>query len=345
VTAIERRLRVVSSNGLAWIESDQTDWPASEDTAAMLTLIAALNAKDEYTRGHSDRVALYARAIARELGLGPDEQAEIALAAVLHDVGKIGVPDEILTKPGRLTTDEYHRLMEHTVIGERILTPWFQRRATVLAVVRSHHERFDGRGYPDGLVGHAIPLAARIVAVADAFDAMTSTRPYHPAFSVAVAVSELHRHAGTQFDPMCVRALLTVLAAARRRFTAWNCSRSWRGSVRRQPQRRWLASRPGGVPSCCRRVRGSLRLVNRPTRRFAIAAPGAPYLKHATRVAGSRLGDRGGGGARAGPGDAGRRSRRFSAHQDLVGQYRWGGVGRHDRAGPAVSHLAGYRGR
>lgn len=203
-------------------------------------LARRLEAKDAYTQGHSDRVSVYAVAIARELGLSEAMQREIALAGELHDVGKMVVPLAILTKPGRLTEAEYRRLMRHPVDGERLLATRFAHRPTVLAVARWHHERYDGKGLPDGLAGEAIPLAARIVAVADAFDAMTSSRPYRAALPLAVAIREIERHAGTQFDPVCARAFLAVL---RRRGQG-------RGGVpvaafRRAVQRLWYGRRGG----------------------------------------------------------------------------------------------------
>ena len=133
------------------------------------------------------------------------------MGAALHDVGKIGIPEQLLRKPGPLTAAEHLCVMEHTVIGERILTPLLESRPRVLRIVRSHHERVDGRGTPDGLQGDAIPMFARIVAVADAFDAMTSARPYRASLDPCVALRELHDNAGTQLDPACVAAFYAVL--------------------------------------------------------------------------------------------------------------------------------------
>lgn len=169
-------------------------------------LVHALEAKDAYTRGHSIRVSNYSVSIARSLGVDKDTVDTIALGAELHDVGKIGVSEAVLHKAGTLTEQEYRHIMEHTVIGYRILGPLMRDAPGALAVVRSHHERFDGRGVPDGLQGDAIPLEARIVAVADAFDAMTSVRPYRPSLSVANAVQELEEGKGIQFDPAIVAA-------------------------------------------------------------------------------------------------------------------------------------------
>lgn len=177
------------------------------------TLAHALEAKDAYTWGHSARVSVYATAIARELGLSEHEIAEIALGGELHDVGKIGVPENLLHKTGPLSPEEYRQVMEHTVIGTRILYPLLHGHPTVLNIVRSHHERMDGKGLPDSLPGEAIPLEARIVAVADAFDAMTSPRPYRSARPVFAALRDLEEGVGSQFDRDCVRAFVAAVGA------------------------------------------------------------------------------------------------------------------------------------
>jgi response regulator RpfG family c-di-GMP phosphodiesterase len=171
-------------------------------------LAHALEAKDAYTRGHSRRVAEYATAMAGALRLAPALVQEVRLGAELHDIGKIGVREAVLLKPGRLSEEEYAHIKEHPVIGERILAPFLADHPTVLAIARSHHERPDGKGFPDGLTGERIPLAARIVAVADTFDAMTTARPYRTPRPVAQAMDELHRYRGTQFDPDAVAAFL-----------------------------------------------------------------------------------------------------------------------------------------
>lgn len=169
-------------------------------------LVESLEAKDAYTRGHSVRVASYAVSIARALGLDENAVDNIALGSELHDIGKIGVPDAVMLKPSKLTDDEYRQIMEHTVIGHRILGPLLRDAPMALAVVRSHHERLDGSGLPDGLKGDAIAPAARVVSVADAFDAMTSARPYRPGLPVSRALEELAKHTGSQFDPSVVVA-------------------------------------------------------------------------------------------------------------------------------------------
>jgi putative nucleotidyltransferase with HDIG domain len=172
------------------------------------SLVHALEAKDPYTRGHSKRVSMYAVKTAVRLGYAGDVLEEIRLGGELHDIGKIDTPETILNKPGPLTPDEFERVVRHTVLGEKILAPFVQETPTVLRIVRSHHERMDGGGFPDGLVGDAIPMEARIVAVADAFDAMTTDRPYRRGMSVSDAVAELRRCSGTQFDPVIVEAFL-----------------------------------------------------------------------------------------------------------------------------------------
>lgn len=169
-------------------------------------LAHALEAKDPYTRGHSERVAAYSVAIAEQLRIGGPLLHDIRLGAELHDIGKIGVREAVLLKPERLTPDEYEHIKQHPVIGEHILTPYFRDYPVVLAAARSHHEQPDGRGFPDGLTGDRIPLAAKIIAVADTFDAMTTSRPYRPARDVASALAELARCSGTQFDPDAVAA-------------------------------------------------------------------------------------------------------------------------------------------
>ncbi|OGU29794.1 MAG: hypothetical protein A3K13_05405 [Gemmatimonadetes bacterium RIFCSPLOWO2_12_FULL_68_9] len=174
------------------------------------TLAHALEAKDAYTQGHSARVAAYAGRIAAALGL-PDADVElIELGAELHDIGKIGVREAVLHKPARLSTEEYHHIMQHAAIGARILEPLLKHAPQVLAVVRSHHERPDGGGLPDRLRGDEIPLHARVVSVADAFDAMTTGRPYRPPRGVAEALDEIRHGAGSQWDGAVVEAFLAV---------------------------------------------------------------------------------------------------------------------------------------
>jgi len=171
-----------------------------ESLATIQALAAAVDAKDPYTQGHSQRVADYAVSLARRAGMAGDELALVRMAGTLHDVGKIGVPDAILKKPGRLDAEERRTMETHPALGEVIVRK-APKLAAALPGVRSHHERWDGGGYPDGLSGEQVPFLARILALADTFDAMTSDRPYRKGMSWEDALAEVTRGAGTQFDP------------------------------------------------------------------------------------------------------------------------------------------------
>jgi putative two-component system response regulator len=175
-------------------------------------LAEALEVKDPYTRGHSVRVSRYSSAIARVMGHDAELVRQIELAGQVHDIGKIGVREDVLNKPAKLSEDEYAHIMTHPVVGWKILSPLISDVPLILNVVRAHHERFDGRGIPDRLAGADIPGEARIAAVADTFDAMTSVRPYRSALTVAEAVAEIERCAGAQFDPQVVEAFRQALA-------------------------------------------------------------------------------------------------------------------------------------
>ncbi|MEW6522202.1 MAG: HD domain-containing phosphohydrolase [Bacillota bacterium] len=179
--------------------------------SALQALAAALEAKDTYTRGHSVRVARLAQACARVLGLSDEEQEQIHLAALLHDIGKIGVPESILSKPGLLELAEWDEVKSHPVVGVRIVEP-AGFHPQVVAAIRHHHENYGGGGYPDGLAGKEIPLLARIISVADAYDAMTSDRPYRRPRTAEEAMEELRRGAGRQFDPLVAEAFLRIPA-------------------------------------------------------------------------------------------------------------------------------------
>jgi putative nucleotidyltransferase with HDIG domain len=189
--------------------------------ATVRSLAAAVDAKDPYTRGHSDRVSLYAKAIAEKLELSSEQCTALEMAAYLHDIGKIGIREAILLKPGKLDAEEMGQMRHHPLIGANILRPvafpW-----PIAPVVRHHHEHFDGQGYPAGLKGEEIPLLARILTVADAYEAMTADRPYRSGRDKEEAVQELHRCEGTHFDPRVVGAFIEALseiedqAAARR---------------------------------------------------------------------------------------------------------------------------------
>lgn len=175
-------------------------------------LANALEAKDPYTRGHSERVAALSRRLAQELGLDAAEVETVAQAGLLHDLGKIGVPEAVLGKAGPLGDPEWELMRRHPLIGAQIVAP-FEFLASAAVIVRHHHERWDGSGYPDGLAGEAIPLGARIVAVADVWDALTSARPYRPALPRETALAWLAAHAGHTLDPAVVRALVGAVEA------------------------------------------------------------------------------------------------------------------------------------
>ena len=184
--------------------------------ASIQSLAEALEVKDPYTRGHSVRVSHYAVVIAREMGVDGEMLRQVELGGHVHDIGKIGVREDVLNKPGKLTDAEYEHIMSHPVVGWRILAPLLGETPVALNVVRSHHERFDGRGVPDRLAGPAIPLEARIAAAADSFDAMTSDRPYRPdGLTMEDAVKEIVRCSGSQFDPDVVRAFLSAVESGR----------------------------------------------------------------------------------------------------------------------------------
>jgi putative nucleotidyltransferase with HDIG domain len=176
-------------------------------------LVATLDARDQYTAGHSAAVAIYSRDIASRMGLSEDEQGKANLCGLVHDIGKIGLPAGLLEKPGALTLDERRQMQEHSAIGERILEK-VEDYSEIARIVRHHHERVDGQGYPDGLAGEEVPLLARIIAVADAYNAMTSDRPYRDAMPSRVARFRLAQAADTQFDTAVVAAFEALLAGA-----------------------------------------------------------------------------------------------------------------------------------
>jgi two-component system response regulator RpfG len=186
---------------------DATREVREREKETLLRLARAGEFRDGETGDHLIRMARYSRLIAEAIGLAPADIDTIELAAPLHDIGKIGVPDSILLKPAPLTIPERRLMQMHTVLGEQMLGDVTLLQGEGLRVVRSHHERWDGSGYPDGLAGTKIPLGARVFAVADTLDAITSERPYRAAGSWDDAVAEIVRGTGTQFDPGVVRAL------------------------------------------------------------------------------------------------------------------------------------------
>ena len=174
------------------------------------TLLSALKCKDEYTWGHSLRVAYFCVSVGKEMGLNEAELYELEVSALFHDIGKIGVPDNVLLKPSRLTDEEFLEMKLHPSKSFEILQdyPVFHKMAVN---AKYHHERFDGRGYPEGLKSESIPLFSRIILIADTFDAMTSTRPYRKGLSFDVAFAELKEFAGTQFDPNVVDKFISCM--------------------------------------------------------------------------------------------------------------------------------------
>jgi hypothetical protein len=189
--------------------TDAVEIPREEQIKVLRDLTHALESKDPYTHGHSRRVERHVLRTGAAMGLSVEEIEDLRKAAALHDVGKIRVPDRVLRKPGQLTIEERALVEEHVVVGAWMVSS--VGGADVIAAVRHHHERWDGRGYPDGLMGPEIPLFARIIAVADAYDAMTSTRPYRASFGRDKAVDVLWAEAGIQFDPMVVEAFVAAL--------------------------------------------------------------------------------------------------------------------------------------
>jgi putative nucleotidyltransferase with HDIG domain len=181
--------------------------------SAIQTLIVALDSRDPYTAGHSSRVALYSLWTARKLGVPEEQCRQFHRAALMHDIGKIGVPDRVLLKADSLDDEEFAVMISHTTIGARILSKMEAEGEHVSAalVAKYHHEKIDGSGYPDGLVGEQIPFFARITAVADAFDAMTTDRPYSAGRSCYDGVQELLRCQGTHFDASMVQAFAEVM--------------------------------------------------------------------------------------------------------------------------------------
>jgi len=173
------------------------------------SLTSAVDAKDAYTCGHSERVALLSRHLAQQIQLSDSEVERIYMAGLLHDVGKIGVPENVLQKTGRLTAEEFEQMKKHPQIGARILRD-IKQIEDIIPGVLHHHERYDGRGYPAGLAGEQIPLMGRIICLADCFDAMTSNRTYRKALPLEVALTEIRRCSGTQFDPRLAESFLQV---------------------------------------------------------------------------------------------------------------------------------------
>jgi HD-GYP domain-containing protein (c-di-GMP phosphodiesterase class II) len=181
----------------------------------VMVLADVVEADDDYTASHCRSVVELCAATGKRLGLTPDEMQELEIAALLHDVGKIAIPSEILNKPSKLTDEEFELMKTHTIEGEALLARVGGKLGSVGRIVRSCHERWDGRGYPDGLMGEEIPLAARIVFACDAYSAMTTDRPYRRAMPAETAVGELRDNAGSQFEPRVVEAVVDVIESGR----------------------------------------------------------------------------------------------------------------------------------
>ena len=208
-----------AEGALPWYTADRA--VRAPDTVA--ALVAALAAKDPATAAHTERCSWYAARLAEELGLGERDTSIVRLASLLHDIGKLAVPDDVLFKPGPLDDHEWTLMRQHPVTALHILGQ-IRSVADATPAILHHHEHFDGSGYPDGLAGDRIPIASRILLVTDAFDAMTTDRPYRRAMPVEAAVEELKRNAGTQFDPEVVEAFLRILDRHGAQPLAWKAS-------------------------------------------------------------------------------------------------------------------------
>lgn len=219
VATAARRVDVARANGGGRVATADGESAPEVDSArsqgdVIVALAEALTERDRYTGEHSESVVDLVEAVARGLALGTTEVEQIRAAALLHDIGKVAIPDHILNKPGPLDDDEWAVMREHPVVGERILRA-IPGMGPIARIVRHEHERFDGKGYPDGIAGEEIPIGARIILACDAYHAMVSDRPYREGMSHAEAVRELGDHAGTQFDPRVTEMLIGVLYGRR----------------------------------------------------------------------------------------------------------------------------------
>lgn len=215
LAAAQQALLLAQRNGEGVADSrssGRTRYRFSEEGtfSTLEALVTAIDHKDHYTRRHSEQVAEFALWIAEELHLPEEQRQLLHLAGLVHDVGKIGIPDEVLMKPDLLTTEEYETMKQHALIGASMVAA-LPGLEPLVPLVRSHHERWDGEGYPDGLAGEEIPFLARVLAVADAFSAMTTDRPYRQGMSWQSALLELQRQRGKQFDPVVVDAFVTAV--------------------------------------------------------------------------------------------------------------------------------------
>jgi len=180
--------------------------------SAVYALVSVVEARDPYVYGHSRRVNTYAVALAEAIGLSPDEVSKVSTAALLHDIGKIGIPDKVLNKKGKLNGENWEAIKAHPRLGANIVGN-IPNLVPCASSILHHHERWDGSGYPEGLKGEEIPIEARILAIADTFEAMTSARPYRPALSREEVIKELRQGAGIQFDPKLVEVFIGLIEA------------------------------------------------------------------------------------------------------------------------------------
>lgn len=209
-TAYQQMLRYAEDLRKSYLhERQQREQLIQSQRATAITLAKAIEKRDRYTGGHTDRVTEYAKLTAKQLDWPEERLAVLELAGHLHDVGKIGVPDAVLNKPGKLTVEEFEMMKAHPEIGEQIIRGIDFLEALVPYVLY-HHERYDGKGYPKGLSGEAIPIEGRLLAVSDTFDAMTSSRPYRKQLDPERAIEEIKRCSGTQFDPNIVGVFLEM---------------------------------------------------------------------------------------------------------------------------------------
>jgi putative nucleotidyltransferase with HDIG domain len=290
---------------------DRAKLSPSRQAELLERLSAALEARDPYTHGHSRRVTRYSEAIARRMGLTRAQVAKVRTAAAVHDVGKIKTPRDILNKPGKLTDEEFTAVKRHPVDGAELVADMGDRELT--AMVRHHHERLDGRGYPDGLGAAEIPLGARIIAVADTFDAITSTRPYRAGGKHKTALDILRKEAGSQLDPTAVGAFLSYYSG--RRSVAW-----WSVLVSEPPRLvTWLLGwvQGGGATPIAKGVvaAGASALIG-----AALTSPPAPDAsipsKGAAAAVAQRPADRAGSGGSPAAGPTPRASEAGSARSD-----------------------------
>lgn len=208
VAALELLARLIADR-IERRDAELESWRARIAATSVQALLAALGARDGYTKDHSEAVVELSEIAGEELGLSSGQIDEVKQVALLHDLGKIAIPEPILAKPHALAEDEWHKVRQHSAIGARIVAS-VDSLSHLAPAIRAGHERWDGRGYPDGLAGEEIPLTSRIVSLCDAYDAMVSDRPYRKALPRGEAMDELARAAGTQFCPTCVEALTRV---------------------------------------------------------------------------------------------------------------------------------------